>query len=83
MTTLSSATGQYFTTVGCLHALTETVNGFTATDVRLVGSFLSRHCFTFFLLQIGFLSLLNKAPSLLLVKGTAKVRVSNRKEKQF
>lgn len=39
LTTLCATAGQDFTTIGCLHALTETVNGFTTTTVWLKCSF--------------------------------------------
>ena len=39
LTTLCATAGQYFTAIGSLHALTETVNGFTTTTVWLKCSF--------------------------------------------
>lgn len=45
LTALCTAACQYFAAIGCLHALAETMNGFTAAAMRLKCTF---HCFSFF-----------------------------------
>ena len=69
---LLAAAGQYFPAIRRLHALTETVHGFSAADVRLVGSFFTGHNRCFFLLAICVEACRlhrNRAPSPLFVKG--------------
>jgi len=54
MTSFFTAACQYLTAIGCLHTLAETMYRFSATFVRLIGSFFTWHFITFFLLQINF-----------------------------
>jgi hypothetical protein len=48
MTSFLSAAGQYFTAIRCFHTLAETMNGFPAALMRLIGSFFTWHCIKFF-----------------------------------
>ncbi len=52
MTSFRSAACQYFTSVGSLHTLAETMNRFTTAYMWLVCSFFTWHCSRIFLLKI-------------------------------
>lgn len=48
MTSFFSAAGQNLTAIGCFHAFAKTMNCFSATLMRLIGSFFTWHCIKFF-----------------------------------